>query len=450
MLQALVHAGGILADAMLSNQRPSYMRAAIAGKLTGAQLLRRTTVEHPMAHTLLFSSVAALLGSAGQAGYAAANAGLDSLAEHWRESGSPVMSLQWGPWAGAGMAGRHGSTAARAAASGLDMITPAAGLAALEDAASMGADSPATIVAAQFLWRDVHSWGRDRSEAAGAVKPLFAAFAEETPTAELQPGSALQPVYARPGVAITKDGVMQDAEEVVSSVLRGLLGDDIAPDQPLMEAGLDSLGACSLALTRDLSTNTPGSCTASRGCLPLLAQRHIKYISAFTCATSRPVPKRAVHNELICCAERRMFVLSFQLLPATACVPAGAVDLRNALEQALGIRLPATLIFDHPTPAALRRHAADLLQHHDGAPSSVLAPQVMPPPAAAQAAGGGAARRLVGVSAAVHRLPGGRDSDSALQSAAADSATVLPLTRWEVDTVPRSADSMVRWDIVSS
>ena len=56
---------------------------------------------------MLFSSVAALLGSPGQAAYAAANGALDALASFWHRGGLPVTSIQWGGWAGAGMAASH-------------------------------------------------------------------------------------------------------------------------------------------------------------------------------------------------------------------------------------------------------------------------------------------------------------------------------------------------------
>jgi hypothetical protein len=97
-LCAVLHAGGVLADATLRNQTLSGLRKVMGAKVSGLPHLLGAAQLQPGAHHVLFSSVASLLGSPGQANYSAANAALDAAAASGELSGMPTCSIQWGPW----------------------------------------------------------------------------------------------------------------------------------------------------------------------------------------------------------------------------------------------------------------------------------------------------------------------------------------------------------------
>jgi len=103
-LRGVYHAAGTLDDGVLLNQSPERSAKVFAAKVRGAQHLDELTRRMPLEHFVLFSSTASVLGSAGQAAYAAANAFLDGLAHRRRAQGLPGLSINWGPWAEVGMA----------------------------------------------------------------------------------------------------------------------------------------------------------------------------------------------------------------------------------------------------------------------------------------------------------------------------------------------------------
>ncbi len=130
-LRGVWHSAGVLDDAGLLQQDDTRYARVFAPKVHGAVLLDRLTRGDPLDCFVMFSSVAGVLGSAGQSNHSAANAVLDALAHQRVASGLPALSIDWGAWAEVGAAADRGITE-RIAQQGLGTISKAQGLQAMQ------------------------------------------------------------------------------------------------------------------------------------------------------------------------------------------------------------------------------------------------------------------------------------------------------------------------------
>ncbi len=133
-LGGVIHSVGVLSDAALTNQTWERFEDVLWPKMLGAWNLHRATADRDLDLFVLFSSVAGVLGNAGQANHAAANAFLDQLAAHRRSLGLPGQAIAWGAWSGLGEAEEHRERIARQLeAAGTGWITPQQGLRAFDE-----------------------------------------------------------------------------------------------------------------------------------------------------------------------------------------------------------------------------------------------------------------------------------------------------------------------------
>ncbi|WP_029386066.1 type I polyketide synthase, partial [Streptomyces leeuwenhoekii] len=337
---AVVHTAGTSRSQPLAETGPAELAEVFAAKVLGAHHLDEL-LDGPLDAFVLFSSIAGVWGSGGQAAYAAANAYLDALAERRRARGLPATAVAWGPWAGDGMV--DDSTAEYLRGRGLRVLPPEAALTALERA--VAEDHTALVVV------DV-DWGRFLPAYTSARRaPLFDRLTATRPH--------------RAGTARTRTARNQAAQTEWAG---------------LSEAALP---AAVLGLVR-------GQAAAVLG---LASAEEVDTGRAFTAA-------------------------GFDSLMS--------IDLRDRLAAATGLRLPATLVFDHPDPEALTRHLCAELAGRPGT-ATITAP--------ARVTG----EEPVAIIGMACRYPGGITSPEELWRLVADGAEVLgPLPRdrgWDVDAL---------------
>ena len=248
-LRGVVHAAAVLEDAMVTEPDDERLRRVWGPKADGAWRLHEATADAGLDWWIGYSSLASLVGSPGQAEYAAANAFLDAVVALRRSAGLPALTVNWGPW------GEIGAVRGRTIP-GVGNLTVHEGFAALETliARDAGQGGVARLSPRDFAHAHPHS--RDSSFFA----TLFRADQPEQPErADEADGNG----FDRAALAALTAGARRDVVRArtlrhVGRVL-GFTEPDRVADEPLVHLGLDSLSAVRIrnALREDFAVEVP-------------------------------------------------------------------------------------------------------------------------------------------------------------------------------------------------
>ncbi|BAQ66805.1 type I polyketide synthase [Geminocystis sp. NIES-3709] len=117
-LKGIIHSAGVLADGILTTLSVDKLEMVMSPKVLGAWNLHRLSLDLPIEFFVNFSSVASLLGSAGQGNYSAGNGYLDSFASFRHSLNLPCLTINWGAFdVGMAESKQHSLTA-----SGMELI----------------------------------------------------------------------------------------------------------------------------------------------------------------------------------------------------------------------------------------------------------------------------------------------------------------------------------------
>lgn len=240
-LRGVLHAAMVLDDALIANLDAEHFANVLAPKILGAKHLHDLTLDVPLDHFILYSSITTFIGNPGQANYVAANAYLEGLAALRRSLGLPAICIGWGPIGDAGYLTRNETVK-----ESLIARLGAAPLTSRDALAMLGqllASEAATCAVANFDW---HALARLLPSAQG---PRFEDLRRQAGSrAAGGPNSedfgAL--IAGKPAVEVTEIVRSLVVQEVAQILCIG--ADRIDSSRSLHDLGMDSLMGVELAL----------------------------------------------------------------------------------------------------------------------------------------------------------------------------------------------------------
>ncbi|NJK63164.1 MAG: SDR family NAD(P)-dependent oxidoreductase [Synechococcaceae cyanobacterium SM2_3_1] len=242
-IRGIIHAAGTLEDAVLLQQDWDRFAKVMAAKVAGSWNLHRAAQQLQLDWTIYFSSISALLGSAGQGNYAAANAWMDALAHYRQMRGQTSISINWGPWAESGMAASlDGRDQARLQMQGLQSIPPQQGVQLLGDLLH---HAPPQIAVLPVNWQAI------LQNPLLNAQPLLAALVDResggtsTTTTAQESTSFCDQLQAAPP-SERRDLLLSHVQATIARILGLPPTHVIEPKQRLFDLGIDSLMAVEL------------------------------------------------------------------------------------------------------------------------------------------------------------------------------------------------------------
>jgi len=232
-LHGVFHCAGALHDQAFHNLTESAFRQVLAPKVTGTLNLLHALDEDGPDFVLLFSSIISLLGNAGQANYAAANAFIDALPRH-SGAGRRAQVIDWGAW-NIGMASDE-VRQRQLQRQGLLALDPDEALAALEQCLESGSD--------QALVAKAQPWLLAQLGIAGGAEA-----AEPQPTPDAAGELPAAETLATLDEQALEQAVLQGVSQLVGQVLKIGVEREPAALQSFAQQRLTSLGIDSLTAT---------------------------------------------------------------------------------------------------------------------------------------------------------------------------------------------------------